>query len=55
MLLTLALAACGGGLSEADIEATVVARIEEKQAEDATLEAIRHIPKLKSKGVDVRL
>ena len=39
LLLTLALAACGGGPSEGEIEATVVARIEEKQAEDAALEA----------------
>jgi len=40
VLLTLALSACGRGPSEVDIEATVVARIEEKQAEDAALEAM---------------
>jgi hypothetical protein len=41
MLLALALVACGDGPSKtlAEIEATVVARIEEKQAEDAALEA----------------
>ena len=39
LLVAVALAACGGGPSEAEIEVTVVARIEEKQAEDAALEA----------------
>ena len=39
LLLALALAACGRGPSEAEIEATVEARIEQKQAEVATLEA----------------
>jgi hypothetical protein len=42
LLVAVALAACGGGPSEAEIEATVVARIEEKQAEDAALEAKAH-------------
>ena len=39
VLVAVALSACGDGPSEADIEATVVARIEEKQADDAALEA----------------
>ena len=39
VLLALALSACGRGPSEVDIEATVLARIEEKQAKDAALEA----------------
>ena len=42
LLVAVALAACGGGPSEAEIEATVVARIDEKQAEDAALEAKAH-------------
>ena len=33
-LLVALVMACGGGPSEAEIEATVVARIDEKQAED---------------------
>ena len=38
VLVAVALSACGDGPSEAEIEATVVARIDEKQAEDAALE-----------------
>ena len=39
-LLVALVMACGGGPSEAEIEATVVARIDEKQAEDAALETM---------------
>ena len=39
MLFAVTLAACGGGPSEAEVEATVKARIEQKQAEDAALAA----------------
>ena len=39
VLFILVLSTCGGGPSEAEIEATVVARIEKKQAEDDALEA----------------
>jgi len=39
MLFVVTLAACGGGPSEAEIEATVEARTEEKQTENAALEA----------------
>ena len=37
--LMVVLVACGGGISEADIEATVVARLNEEAVAEATVEA----------------